>query len=107
MADVLRSSYEKRGMRNDIAPSTICPIPQPAPSPYQNRYERNDFMKKAYNVEVVENEDKWEFEKEISDMIKGRSVIDIKFAVTPEICTGSFGDSYSVGEKYYAMIIFE
>ena len=59
------------------------------------------------NVEIIEENNKWDFEKEVARAIEHRTVIDIKFAVTPDIHSGSFGGSYSSGEKYYAMIIFE
>lgn len=62
---------------------------------------------KAHNIEIIENDSKWDFEREVSKAIEGRSVLDIKFAVTPNIHSGSFAGAYSSGETYYAMIIFE
>lgn len=62
---------------------------------------------KAHNIEIIENNSKWDFEREVSKTIEGRSVLDIKFAVTPNVHSGSFGGAYSAGETYYAMIIFE
>lgn len=59
------------------------------------------------SVEIIEENNKWDFEKEVKRAIKYRAVIDIKFAVTPEIHSTGMGGSYSSGEKYYAMIIFE
>ena len=59
------------------------------------------------NIEIVETEDRWEFEEEIKRITRNRSVIDIKFAVTPNVHSTGLGGSYSAGEKYYAMIIFE
>ena len=59
------------------------------------------------SVEIIEENNKWDFEKEVKRAIEHRAVIDIKFAVTPEIHSSTFGGSYSSGEKYYAMIIFE
>ena len=59
------------------------------------------------SVEIIEENNKWDFEKEVVRAIEHRAVIDIKFAVTPEIHSTGMGGSYSSGEKYYAMIIFE
>lgn len=59
------------------------------------------------SVEIIEENNKWNFKKEVKRAIEHRAVIDIKFAVTPEIHSTGFGGSYSSGEKYYAMIIFE
>lgn len=59
------------------------------------------------SVEIIEENNKWNFKKEVKRAIEHRVVIDIKFAVTPEIHSTGFGGSYSSGEKYYAMIIFE
>ena len=59
------------------------------------------------SVEIIEENNKWDFEKEVKRAIKHRTVIDIKFAVTPDIHSTGFGVSYSSGEKYYAMIIFK
>ena len=59
------------------------------------------------NVEIIEENNKWDFEKEVKRATENRAVIDIKFAVTPEIHSTGLGGSYSSGEKYYAMIIFE
>lgn len=59
------------------------------------------------NIKIIEENNKWDFEREVKNAIKHRSVIDIKFAVTPDIHSTGFGGSYSSGEKYYAMIIFE
>ena len=59
------------------------------------------------SVEIIEENNKWDFEKEVARAIEHRAVIDIKFAVTPEIHSTGMGGSYSSGEKYYAMIIFE
>ena len=59
------------------------------------------------SVEIIEENNKWDFEKEVKRTIEHRAVIDIKFAVTPEIHSTGIGGSYSSGEKYYAMIIFE
>ena len=56
---------------------------------------------------IIEENNKWDFEKEVKRAIEHRAVIDIKFAVTPEIHSTGMGGSYSSGEKYYAMIIFE
>lgn len=63
---------------------------------------------RAHFIEIIEKDNKWDFEREVKDAIENRSVIDIKFAVTPDIHSSSgFGGSYSSGETYYAMIIFE
>ena len=59
------------------------------------------------SVEIIEENNKWNFKKEVKRAIEHRAVIDIKFAVTPEIHSTGIGGSYSSGEKYYAMIIFE
>ena len=59
------------------------------------------------NVEIIKENNKWDFEKKISKAIGHKKVVDIKFAVIPEIHSTGFGGSYSSGEKYYAMIIFE
>ena len=59
------------------------------------------------NVEIIEENNSYDFEKEVKRAIEHRAVIDIKFAVTPEIHSTGMGGSYSSGEKYYAMIIFE
>ena len=59
------------------------------------------------SVEIIEENNKWNFKKEVKRAIEHRAVIDIKFAVTPEIHSTGFGGSYSSGEKYYAMINFE
>lgn len=61
---------------------------------------------KINNIEIVETEDRWEFEEEIKRITRNRSVIDIKFAVTPNIHSTGLGSSYSAGERYYAMVIF-
>lgn len=62
---------------------------------------------RAGNIEIIENDNKWEFEDEVKEALRNRSVIDIKFAVTPDVHSTGFGGSYSSGETYYAMIIFE
>lgn len=62
---------------------------------------------KVNNIEIVEGGSKWELEEEIKKITRNRSVIDIKFAVTPNIYSTGLGGSYSAGEKYYAMVIFE
>ena len=59
------------------------------------------------NIQIIEENSKWDFEKEVKKAIEHRAVIDIKFTVTPDIHSTGFGGSYSSGEKYYAMIIFE
>lgn len=84
--DILKKLYENRGRHNEIPPSRPCPTPVAAPAP---RYRKENCMK-LYNVEVIEDKDKWDFEEKIKQAIKGRSVIDIKFAVTPDIHSGSF-----------------
>ena len=58
-------------------------------------------------IKVVENNNKWDFEREVTREIKNEKVMDIKFAVASDIHSDSFGGSYSSGERYYAMIIFE
>lgn len=62
---------------------------------------------KINSVEIIEDDNKYEFEHRIKEEIRNRSVLDIKFAVTPKTHSSGFGGSYSSGEKYYAMIIFE
>lgn len=62
---------------------------------------------KINNIEIIEKDSKWDFEEEVAKAVEGRAVIDIKFAVTPNVHSGSFGGAYSAGETYYAMIIFE
>ena len=59
------------------------------------------------SVEIIEENNKYDFEREVNKAIEHKSVRDIKFAVTPDIDSTGFGGSYSSGEKYYAMIIFE
>ena len=59
------------------------------------------------NIEIIENNNKWDFERKVKRAVEYRNVKDIKFAVTPDIDSTEFGGSYSSGEKYYAMIIFE
>lgn len=61
---------------------------------------------RAGSIEIIENDNKWDFEEEVQRAIKNRGVIDIKFAVTSDVHSTGFG-SYSSGETYYAMIIFE
>ena len=58
------------------------------------------------SVEIVESDNKWDFKREIDKHISRGNVKDIKFCVNPEI-KGSYGSSYSSGEMYYAMIIYE
>lgn len=59
------------------------------------------------NIKIIESESKRNFEEEIEEFTKGKNVADIKFIVNPTIHSSTFGGSYSSGEKYYAMIIFE
>lgn len=59
------------------------------------------------NIKIIESESKMDFEEKIEEATKDRNVVDIKFIVNPEIHSSTFGGSYSAGEKYYAMIIFE
>ena len=59
------------------------------------------------NIKIIESESKMDFEEKIEEATKDRNVADIKFIVNPEIHSSTFGGSYSAGEKYYAMIIFE
>ena len=57
-------------------------------------------------VRVVQKESRFEFEQELNEIIERRAVKDIKFCVNPKI-KGSYGSSYSSGEEYYALVIFE
>lgn len=59
------------------------------------------------NIKIIKSESKRNFEEEIEEIIKDRNVADIKFIVNPTIHSSTFGGSYSSGETYYAMIIFE
>ena len=59
------------------------------------------------NIKIIKSESKRNFEEEIEEVIKDRNVADIKFIVNPTIHSSTFGGSYSSGETYYAMIIFE
>lgn len=59
------------------------------------------------NIEIIEENNKWDFKRKVEKAIEHRSVINIKFAVTPDIDLTGFGGSYSSGEKYYAMVIYE
>lgn len=59
------------------------------------------------NIKIIKSESKMNFEEEIEEAIKDRNVADIKFIVNPTIHSSTFGGSYSSGETYYAMIIFE
>ena len=59
------------------------------------------------NIKIIESESKRNFEEEIEEFTQGKNVADIKFIVNPTIHSSTFGGSYSSGEKYYAMIIFE
>ncbi len=63
---------------------------------------------KVNNIEIIEENNKYDFERLVAKAIENRAVADIKFAVTPDIHSSSgFGGSYSAGETYYAMIMFE
>ena len=57
-------------------------------------------------VIVIQEDDGIDFKNEIEKFINIQNVIDIKFAVTPNIESGGFS-SYSLGQVYYAMIIYE
>lgn len=57
-------------------------------------------------VEIIESESNYELQEKINKCISRGNVKDIKFCVNPEI-HGSYGSSYSSGEMYYAMIIYE
>lgn len=59
------------------------------------------------NIKIIKSESKRNFEEEIEETTKDRNVADIKFIVNPTIHSSTFGGSYSSGETYYAMIIFE
>lgn len=59
------------------------------------------------NIKIIESESKRNFEEEIEEVTKNKNIADIKFIVNPTIHSSTFGGSYSSGEKYYAMIIFE
>ena len=59
------------------------------------------------DIKIIESESKRNFEEEIEEVTKNKNVADIKFIVNPTIHSSTFGGSYSSGEKYYAMIIFE
>lgn len=58
------------------------------------------------SVEIIENDNLWEFKNEINKLICKGNVKDIKFCVNPKIHAG-YSSSYSCGENYYAMIIYE
>ena len=59
------------------------------------------------NVEIIEENNSYDFEREVNRAIEHKNVRDIKFAVTPDIHSTGFGGAYSSGEKYYAMVIYE
>ena len=59
------------------------------------------------NIEIIEENNKWEFERKVKRAVEYRNVKDIKFTVTPDIHSTGFGGAYSSGEKYYAMVIYE
>lgn len=58
-------------------------------------------------IKIVEKDNKWDFEEEVNKILKREKVVDIKFSVAPDIHSGSFGNSYSSGGVYYAMLIIE
>lgn len=59
------------------------------------------------NIEIIEDNNKWDFERKVNRATEHKNVVDIKFAVTPDIHSTGFGGAYSSGEKYYAMVIYE
>lgn len=59
------------------------------------------------NIQIIEENNEWDFKKEIEQAIQGRSVIDIKFSTLPKIAPSGFQGSYTEGVAYYAMILFE
>ena len=56
-------------------------------------------------IEIIENDDKLKFKRDVADFVSRHNTLDIKFAVTPDIHASGFS-SYSSGETYYAMIIY-
>lgn len=62
---------------------------------------------KIDNIEIIEENSKYDFEDSVKEAIRHRAVLDIKFSVTPDIHSTGLGGSYTSGEKYYAMIIYE
>ena len=57
-------------------------------------------------VVIVKSESRYDFEKMVNEKVRRRNVKDIKFCVNPKI-KSSYGSSYSNGEQYYAMVIYE
>lgn len=62
---------------------------------------------KINNIQIIKENDEWEFKEEIEQAIRGRSVVDIKFSTVPEIAPSGLGGSYTKEIVYYAMILFE
>lgn len=57
-------------------------------------------------IDIITTDNIVEFEHEVNKKIRTSNVKDIKFCVNPEI-KSSYGSSYSNGEQYYAMVIYE
>ena len=57
-------------------------------------------------IDIITTDNIVEFEHEIDKRIRTKNVKDIKFCVNPEIKQG-YGASYSSGNRYYAMVIYE
>ena len=58
-------------------------------------------------IKIIKDDDKYDFEEQVNKAIYKKVIQDIKFSVAPDIHSGNFGGSYSAGETYYAMIIYE
>lgn len=58
------------------------------------------------SVEMLRSDSMYELQRKINECISKREVKDIKFCVNPKIHS-SYTSSYSSGEYYFAMIIYE
>lgn len=59
------------------------------------------------SVDIVKSDSSIELGHEVNERIAGKAVKDIKFCVNANIHSSMGGGSYSSGEEYYAMIIYE
>lgn len=59
-------------------------------------------------IEIIEENNRFDFTEKLESFINDDyyEIKDIKFAVTPRIHSG-ISSSYSSGERYYAMIMYE
>ena len=59
-------------------------------------------------IKIVEGDSKKDFEFEVAKILeRAAEIVNIQFAVTPDIHSSIGGGAYSSGETYYALLIYK